>query len=186
MLNRLKALIDQEIAYARAGKKASMTIKVNNLEDKVMIDKLYEANQAGVNIYLIIRGICCLVPGVPGLSENIRVIRIVDQYLEHARIFIFHNDGDNLIYLSSADWMKRNLYRRVEVGFPVYHPTIKNEIKRLIELQLSDNIKACFLDQDSVNRYVTDTKNSKKVRSQQDFYYWLKKEKRYKVHHNEA
>lgn len=186
MLNTLKALIDQEITHARAGKKASMTIKLNNLEDKVMIDKLYEANQAGVNIHLIIRGICCLVPGVPGLSENIRAIRIVDQYLEHARIFIFHNDGDELIYLSSADWMKRNLYRRVEVGFPVYHPTIKNEIKRLIELQLSDNIKACFLDQDSVNRYVSNTKNTKKVRSQQDFYYWLKKEKRYKVHHNEA
>ena len=180
MLDQLLALIDQEMMHAREGKMANIIIKLNNLEEKVMIDKLYEASQTGVHIQLIIRGICCLIPGVKGLSENIRVIRLVDQYLEHARIFIFHNNGKEHIYMSSADWMGRNLYRRIEVGFPIFHEKIKKEISTLITLQLSDNTKACFLDHKLNNRYVTTSDHTKKVRAQQDFYYWLRKKTSHK------
>ena len=112
-------LIDNEIKNAQKGKPASMILKMNSLEDSKIIRKLYEANKAGVKIELIIRGICRLVPGIKGLSDNINVISIVDRFLEHARVYIFHNNGKELIYLASADWMKRNLSRRIEVGFPI-------------------------------------------------------------------
>lgn len=174
MIERLMALIAKEMENAQAGKKANMIIKLNNLEEKEMIDKLYEASQAGVQIQLIIRGICCLIPGVKGLSDNIKVIRLVDQYLEHARIFIFHNDGNELFFLSSADWMGRNLHRRIEVGFPIYEEEIKKEIKTLITFQLSDNTKACLLDQKLSNHYINNIDQLKKVRAQSDFYFWLK------------
>ena len=104
----------QEIKNAKQGLPASITLKMNSLQDKEMINLLYEASQAGVKIDLIIRGICCLVPGLQGISENIRVISIVDRFLEHSRIFVFHNNGDTKVYLSSADWMVRNLYHRIE------------------------------------------------------------------------
>ncbi len=174
MIGVFLELIDFEIAAAKAGKAAGITIKLNNLEEHTMIDKLYEASRAGVPVNLIIRGICCLVPGVKGLSENIRVIRIVDRFLEHARIFIFHHDGDELIYLASADWMKRNLYHRIEVGFPLYHETIRHEIKKFIQLQLQDNRKSCYLDSKMNNKPVKDS-SGKRVRAQEDFYAWLKK-----------
>jgi polyphosphate kinase len=141
------SLIDREIKLAKQGQSASIIIKMNNLEERVMIDKLYEASQAGVNIQLIIRGICCLVPGVTGLSENISIKRIVDRYLEHGRVFIFNNNGDPEIFMGSADWMNRNIYHRIEVCFPVYHTAIKQQITALINLQLSDNVQAVAIDQ---------------------------------------
>jgi polyphosphate kinase len=141
------SLIDREIKLAKQGQSASIIIKMNNLEERVMIDKLYEASQAGVNIQLIIRGICCLVPGVAGLSENISIKRIVDRYLEHGRVFIFNNNGDPEIFMGSADWMNRNIYHRIEVCFPVYDTAIKQQITALINLQLSDNVQAVAIDQ---------------------------------------
>ena len=127
---KLTELIDNEIINMQEGKTAGIILKLNSLEDRKMIKKLYEASQAGVKIKLIIRGICCLVPGIKGLSENIEVISIVDRFLEHPRVYIFHNNGDSKYFLSSADWMKRNLSRRIEVAFPVYDKNSKNQYKR--------------------------------------------------------
>ncbi len=149
-------LIDNEIALAKEGKKARIILKMNSLEDKKMIQKLYDASNAGVKINLIIRGICCLIPGVTGLSKNIKVISIVDRYLEHSRIFIFHNNGDTKIYAGSADWMKRNLSRRIEVIFPVYNEKIKGEILDIINIQLEDNVKARVIDRYDKNHYKKD------------------------------
>lgn len=144
-------LIDREIDQARKGNPAAITIKMNNLEERVLIGKLYEASQAGVQIRMIVRSICCLIPGVKGMSENITVRRIVDRYLEHGRIFIFHNSGKHEVFMGSADWMNRNIYRRIEVCFPVYDEGIKNEIMAMIELQLNDNVKAVTLNEQLQN-----------------------------------
>jgi polyphosphate kinase len=167
------SLIDREIAFARRGEPARLIVKLNGLEDRVMIDKLYEASQAGVQVDLIIRGICCLLPGVSGLSENIRVIRLVDIFLEHARVAIFHNGGNEEMFLASADWMNRNLYRRVEVGFPIYDADARSEIRQIIEFQLKDNVKACSLDAAQTNHPVG-AANEPAVRAQTDTYQWLK------------
>ena len=134
-------LIEQEAANAQAGKPASITAKMNSLSDGEIIRQLYKASQAGVKIRLLVRGICCLRPGIPGVSDNITVSSIVDRYLEHSRIFIFENDGQPKVYLSSADWMSRNLNRRIEVAFPVEDEALKNELIGLMELSLSDNVK---------------------------------------------
>jgi len=142
MLECFLALIDEEIKNASEGKPAGITIKMNNLEEKVLINKLYEASRAGVPINLIVRSICCLEPGVPGMSENIKITRIVDRYLEHGRIFIFSNGGVEKIFIGSADWMNRNVYRRIEVCFPLHDPAIKQEILQIIDLQLKDNLQA--------------------------------------------
>ncbi|MGA0560192.1 polyphosphate kinase 1 [Larkinella sp. VNQ87] len=147
LMNRFIALIDREIAHQKAGRAARITVKLNNLQERTMIDKLYEASQAGVRIELIVRAICTLVPGVAGLSETITVRRIVDRYLEHGRVFIFHNNGQPETYLGSADWMNRNLYRRIEVCFPVYNAQFQAEIRNLIDCQLADNTQARFIDQ---------------------------------------
>jgi polyphosphate kinase len=135
---RLLSLIDREIANARQGLPASVIIKVNNLEEPVLIRKLYDASEAGVKVQLIVRSICCCIPGVSGMSEHITVQRIVDRYLEHGRVFIFHNNGNEEIFLGSADWMNRNIYRRIEVCFPLYDEALKEEIKNIIRLQLAD------------------------------------------------
>ncbi|GAB3783109.1 hypothetical protein GCM10028818_40350 [Spirosoma horti] len=140
-----------------------------------MIDKLYEASRAGVTIDLLIRGICCLVPGVAGMSERIRVIRLVDGFLEHARVAIFHNNGDEKIYLASADWMQRNLYHRVEVGFPVYDPQVQTELRQLIAYQLADNTKACLLDVQGHNQPIREP-GASPVRAQLAIYDWLKEQ----------
>ncbi len=145
------ALIDREIAEAQQARPASIIIKLNNLEEKILIGKLYEASQAGVKIQLIVRGICRLEPGVKGMSENISIRRIVDRYLEHGRVFVFHNGGKEEIYLGSADWMNRNIYRRIEVCFPVLDQEIKDEIKAMINLQLADNVQAVTLDKNLNN-----------------------------------
>jgi len=120
---------------------------MNNLEERVLINKLYEASQAGVKIKMIVRSICCLVPGVPGLSENISIIRIVDRYLEHGRVFLFHNNGQQELYMGSSDWMNRNIYHRIEVCFPVTEPTMKAQIIEMLNLQLRDNVQAVQIDQ---------------------------------------
>lgn len=125
---RFIELIDREVANASQGLPAEITIKLNNLEEKVLITKLYQASQAGVKISLIVRSICCLIPGVAGMSENISVTRIVDRYLEHGRIFLFHKNGQQDLYMGSADWMNRNIYHRIEVCFPVRDQAIKAEI----------------------------------------------------------
>lgn len=133
--DRFLALIDREIQNFRQGRPAAITIKLNNLEERVMIEKLYEASNAGVPVTLLVRSICCCIPGVPGMSGNIVVKRIVDRYLEHGRIFIFHNNGNEDIFLGSADWMNRNIYRRIEVCFPLYDEKLRAEIKEIIRLQ---------------------------------------------------
>jgi polyphosphate kinase len=132
-------LIDREIYNQKNGLAARITIKLNNLEEEVLINKLYEASAAGVKIDLIVRGICRLVPGIKGVSGTITVKRIIDRYLEHGRVFIFHNNGNEEVYLGSADWMNRNIYRRIEVCFPVYNEQIKKELQRLVLLQLKDS-----------------------------------------------
>jgi polyphosphate kinase len=148
IMDRFRELVMREIAHKQAGRDAHIIIKLNGLEERKMIDLLYEASNAGVRVELIVRGICCLVPGVPGLSENITVRRIVDRYLEHARAFWFHNDGHMEIYLGSADWMNRNLHRRIEVVFPVHDPAWKEQVYDMLKIQLADNVQARVLHAD--------------------------------------
>ncbi len=170
----LYKLIDYEIAAAKNKQPAAMILKFNSLEDRDIIAKLYEASQAGVKIQLIIRGICCLVPGVKGVSENIEVLSIVDRFLEHARVFVFHNGGDERIFLSSADWMERNLSNRIETTFPVYDPDLKKEIRTILDLQLSDNVKARIVDADDRNEYRR-TNTDIPVRAQLETYFYFKR-----------
>lgn len=139
--SRFLDLIQREIDHVKAGRRGDIIIKLNNLEEQVLITKLYEASQAGVRIRLIIRGICCLIPGKIGLSENITVTRIVDRYLEHGRVFLFENDGQQEVFMGSADWMNRNIYSRVEVCFPVYDEGLKQLLIKIINLQLNDNVQ---------------------------------------------
>ncbi len=172
--DRFLELMDEEIARAEQGKPAKMVLKFNNLQDKVMIDKLYQASVAGVEIHLILRGICCLVPGIKNQSERITVRRLVDQYLEHGRAFWFMGGGQEKLFLGSADWMNRNLYRRIEVMFPVYDRELIAEITTLLNLQLQDNAKAVTLDKEMNNLKVPSDPNNP-VLAQKDIYYWLKK-----------
>ncbi len=149
MSRRILALIERERDHAVAGKAAHIVAKLNALVDPEIIEKLYEASSAGVKIDLIIRGICCLRPGVPGLSENIRVVSIVGRFLEHSRVYYFENAGDTVLYLSSADWMPRNLVRRVEVAFPIEEPGLRKEIvNEILPAFLRDNVKARELKAD--------------------------------------
>lgn len=167
-------LIDREIEHAKQGKPSGITIKMNNLEEKVLINKLYEASSAGVKIDMIIRSICRLIPGVAGMSENIKVTRIVDRYLEHGRVFIFNNLGKYDVYLGSADWMNRNIYRRIEVCFPIYNEQIKQEILDIIEIQKQDNVQAVCIDENMDNIPVKN--GGVLVSSQHDIYELLKKD----------
>ena len=166
------SLIEREIQYAKEGKAAAITIKMNNLEEKVLINKLYEASVAGVQIEMIIRGICRLIPGVAGMSENIKVIRIVDRYLEHGRVFVFHNLGSEEVYMGSADWMNRNIYRRIEVCFPIYDQKIKQELLDIINLQKQDNVQAVFINENMDN--VSIKNDQIQVSSQHAIYQYLK------------
>jgi polyphosphate kinase len=163
-------LIDQEITLAKQGLKASITLKMNSLEERVLIAKLYEASNAGVQVQLIVRSICCLVPGVAGMSENITVTRIVDRYLEHDRVFIFGNNGSPLVFMGSADWMNRSMYYRIEVCFPVYDEKIKATILQLINIQLADNVKAVQLNEQMQNIKKTCNSDGKPLRSQKEIY----------------
>ncbi|RLC49115.1 MAG: polyphosphate kinase 1 [Candidatus Cloacimonadota bacterium] len=166
-------LIDNEIKNAVDGKKAEIIIKLNSLEDRKMIKKLYQASSSGVIIKIIVRGICCLLPGVKGLSENIKVVSVIDRFLEHARIFIFHNNGDRKYYVASADWMKRNLSRRVEVCFPINDERLQTQFQKMIDLQWNDNVKARIVDKDQLNKYFEDKKD-KKTRSQYKIYDFIR------------
>ncbi len=149
-------LIRQEARNAAEGRKARIIAKMNSLSNQEMVDELYAASRAGVKIDLIVRGVCCLRPGVEGLSENITVRSIVDRYLEHSRIFYFENDGEPLVFLSSADWMTRNLTRRVELMCPVFDPGIQRIVIRILELSLNDNVKARELLSSGLYRRITD------------------------------
>ncbi|MBI3138692.1 MAG: polyphosphate kinase 1 [Sphingobacteriales bacterium] len=154
MVKRFEQLIRKEISQAKKGKPASVILKLNNLQERAMIDLLYEASNAGVRIRLLVRSICCLAPGVKGQSENITVTRIVDRYLEHARVFIFNNGGDPLCYLGSADWMNRNLHSRIEVCYPLKDPALKKQVMDMIDLQLQDKIKAVYLTANGENKRI--------------------------------
>ena len=172
--SRIISLIEQEIGHAKQGKSAKVAIKVNNLVDKDLVDKLYEASRKGVKIKLIVRGMCALVPGLPGFSDNIKIISIVDRFLEHPRVMVFENAGDPKVYISSADWMTRNLDHRVEVGTPIYAEHLKKMIIDIMDLQFKDKTKARIIDAEQKNLYVR-RGNRKKIRSQIAIYDYLKK-----------
>ena len=172
MVPRFEELIRQEIIYAQRNEKAYIILKMNALEDPYMINLLYEASTAGVSIDILVRGACCLKPNQP-FSKNIRLIRIVDQFLEHARVFYFYAGGLHHIYLSSADWMRRNLYRRIECAFPIYDDDIKKELLDILYIQLADNVKASFISEDMKNIRIP--QKGKIVRSQKEIYNYLSK-----------
>ena len=172
--NTMLKYIKNEIRIAKNGGKAYIYLKLNSLVDREMIDKLYEASTAGVKIQMVIRGICSLVPQVKGLSENINVISIVDKYLEHSRIFIFGNAGKERFFLSSADWMIRNLDNRVEVAVPIYDPEIQEELKTFLHIQFKDNVKARIINNKHDNKFRKALKNEVPVRAQHDIYNFLK------------
>ncbi|MFO8129977.1 MAG: polyphosphate kinase 1 [Bacteroidales bacterium] len=146
-------MLEDEIANARAGKEAWVILKMNSLSDKKIVPKIYEASQAGVKIQLIVRGICILVPGVEGMSENIEVISIVDKFLEHSRVYVFCHGGDNRYFISSADWMTRNFDHRVELACPIYDKDIQQELMDMLQIQLRDNTKARLLGPENLNHY---------------------------------
>jgi polyphosphate kinase len=172
--NVFSKLIDNEIANAIVGKDAFIKIKMNSFTSYKMVDKLYEASRAGVKIQLIIRGVCCIIPGVEGMSENIEAISVVDKFLEHPRLFIFGNDGNPRVYISSADWMTRNLDYRVEVGCPIYDEDIKQELLDTFDISWNDNTKARVFSAKQDNAYKDDDKP--KIRSQFALYdYYQKK-----------
>jgi len=166
-------LIDNEIKNAKSGKQAYMILKMNSLADEQLINKLYQASNAGVRIKLIIRGMCCLIAGVKGYSENIEVLSIVDKYLEHARVHVYCNGGNELVYLTSADFMTRNIDTRVEVGFPIYDDDLKKEIRDIINLQLDDNTKSREINASNTNKYHK-TRSELPHRAQIDIYDYLK------------
>ena len=149
---------------------------MNSLEEQGIIDKLYQASQAGVKIRLIVRGICCLIPGIEGRSENIEIISILDRFLEHARVYYFHNNGKPEWYTASADWMDRNLFRRVEVAMPIYDEALQEELRTMLEMQWSDNTKARIINAEQTNVYRPRETNAPVRRAQWDFYEYLKKQ----------
>ena len=175
MRENFNGLIEQEIDNALQGKEAFIDIKLNSLEDKKIIRKLYKASKAGVKIRIIVRGICCLVPGIKNISENIEIISIIDRYLEHARMYIFYNRGQKNIYLASADWMRRNLSRRIEVAFPIYDKDLKEKLVHIFNLQWQDNMKARTIDPLQQNNY-KDKNTEDGLRSQLETYEYLKSE----------
>ena len=166
--NRVIAMIEDEITKARNEEEAYIGIKINSLTDKKIIDKLIEASQAGVKVELIVRGICCLVPGVEGATENIRVISIVGRFLEHSRIYIFGKGEQEKIFIASADFMTRNTLRRVEVAAPVHDPDLKLQLKEMFITMLSDNQQARQMQSDG--SYVRIQETDTPLNSQEYFY----------------
>jgi polyphosphate kinase 1 len=165
LMSKLHELIDRERDNALAGRPAKIIAKMNSLSNQEMIDKLYEASQAGVSIELIVRGVCCLRPGIPGRSDNIKVISIVDRFLEHARMAYFYNGGEEEVYLSSADWMSRNLLKRIELMCPVFDPELRSILINMLKLNLDDNVKARELKANGLYEHVA-AKSGKPFRSQ--------------------
>ncbi len=178
-------MIDNEIEIAKSGRKAFMTLKMNSLIDPDMMDKLYEAAESGVKIKLIVRGIFGMLTQINSVHKNIEAISIVDKYLEHSRIFLFGNDGDEKIFIGSADWMPRNLNRRIEVACPIYNNEIKNELKQMLKIQLKDNSKSRILDNELTNQYNT-RKPDVRFRAQEDFHQYIKTKHQgsMKIYHN--
>lgn len=168
------SLINKEITNAKAGKKSGIILKMNSLVDREMIVKLYEASNAGVPVTLIVRGACSLVTGIDGYSKNIVAYSIVDKYLEHARVFIFHNGGEEKMYLTSADWMSRNLDSRSEVAVPIYDKEIRKQIKDIINIQLAGNTKVRILDPFQENIYKKPQPGERKIRVQDEVYEYIK------------
>ena len=173
MVPILYEMIEREITHATHGGKGRIILKMNGLQDETMIKKLYKASSAGVEIDLIVRGICCLVPN-QSYSKNITITRIVDSYLEHTRIWYFYNNGNPTYHLSSADWMERNLRRRIETAVPIYCKKHQQQIMDFLTIQLNDNVKACIIDENLNNIFKTNDKP--KVRAQRAFYNYLKEE----------
>lgn len=171
MVPQINAMIEREIMHVQSGRHGRIILKMNSLQDIGMIDALYRASEAGVEIDLIIRGICCLIPNQP-YSSNIKITRIVDSYLEHSRVWYFYNNGEENIYLTSADWMERNLHRRIEVAFPIYTEKIKKEIIDILSIQLEDNSSAVWLNEKLEN--IPKRNDNKPVRAQQAVYNYLK------------
>lgn len=169
----LYQLIDEEIANAQQDLPAGITLKINNLVDEGLVDRLYTASSVGVKVNLLVRGMCSLIPDLPGISENIRVISIVDRYLEHDRVYIFESGGDKKVYLSSADWMTRNIDYRIEVAVAILDPRLKQRILDIIAILFSDTVKARVVDKELSNRYVQ-RGNRRKVRSQLAIYDYIK------------
>jgi polyphosphate kinase len=172
MVTELKRMINREIEHVSEGRKGRIILKMNGLHDRDMIDELYRASENAVETDLIVRGICCLIPNQP-YSRNIRITRIVDMFLEHARIWYFYNDGREDLFLTSADWMRRNLSRRIETALPIFDPEIKQEIIHILNIQLRDNTKACLIDEHLNNNFKRDG-NPVKTRSQLSIYEFLK------------
>ncbi|WP_047548045.1 polyphosphate kinase 1 [Psychroserpens sp. Hel_I_66] len=170
---KLENLVNSEIENARDGKDAYIILKMNSLQDKSMINLLYKANNAGVKIELIVRGMCSLVPGIENQSEHIKVISILDRFLEHGRVYIFGNNGDEQMYIGSADWMTRNLSHRIEVLTPILDSDIHKMLRDLIDIQLKDNVKARIIDAEQKNVYVENSEE--KVRAQYATYAYFKK-----------
>ena len=173
---QLHVLIDKEIKVAREGRHAAIILKLNSLSDEELIVKLYEAARAGVKIKMIIRGICCMFTENKKFRKPVKAISIVDEYLEHARVMIFHNDGKEKVFISSADWMVRNIDHRVEATCPVYDKEIQRELKEILRIQLEDNVKARILDNNLSNIYV-ENDHHKRIRSQIETYNYLLKKK---------
>lgn len=174
LIPELNRLIDHEIELARSGKRGRIILKMNALQDPLMIDRLYEASQAGVEIDLIVRGICCLIPEQT-YSCNIRITRIIDTFLEHARIWYFGNGDDPKLFLGSPDWMRRNLYRRIEVITPILSSELRDDLIEMLHIQLADNQKACWVDDQLRNRFKQRMSGTPAVRAQYAFYDWLNK-----------
>jgi polyphosphate kinase len=171
MRKQLLLLIQKEITAAKKRKPAAITLKLNSLSDEKLIAKLYDAARAGVKVNMILMGIFCMLTQNSKFKE-VYAISIVDEYLEHARVMIFHNDGKEKVFISSADWMLRNLDHRIEAACPVFSKNIQQELKDIMQIQLNDNIKARILDNELSNQYVN-PRNTKKVRSQLETYNYL-------------
>jgi polyphosphate kinase len=172
MRKQLGILINREIKNANLKKEASITLKLNSLSDEELIIQLEEAAKAGVEIKMLIRGICCMFTENKKFKKNVQSISIVDEYLEHSRVMIFHNGGQEKVFISSADWMVRNIDHRVEAACPILDKEIKKEIIDIINIQLSDNVKARILDNEGSNQYVN-PRNKQKIRSQVETYNYL-------------
>lgn len=170
---RLTQLIDREISNAQAGKTAAILLKINNLDDKELINRLYDASNAGVKIRLLIRGVCSLVPGQANFSENIQVTSIVDRFLEHDRVYVFSNNGNEEVFISSADWMTRNIDFRIEVAVKLVDQQLKQRVLDILELQFNDTVKARYIDKELTNRYVP-RGNKRKIQAQLAVYDYLK------------
>ena len=170
--NAIVKLIDNEIKNKKLGLSSGIKLKLNAITNFSMINKLYEASNAGVNIKMIVRGICCLVPGVKGMSENIEVISVVDKFLEHSRVYSFNNGGNEKIFISSADFMTRNIENRVEVATPIYDTSLQKEIIDVFEIIWNDNIKGRRLNYERQNEFIMNKK--KPTRSQFEIYEYYK------------